>query len=300
LIEEARLMESSRLFHVVAAATFWLWASASAPAQVVERDASATGPRGRKVERHARVERGPGSLSRELSIQRPGGTYQREVQVQRGVTPTGRAYSERVVAARGGYAGRPVVVERGAAFGFAAPFFSFGFGSPVPPPPPPIVAVPGPVFVGPPPVVVAQPVAPAPPPRPYDAFTDAMGRLRSRHDNSRRDGARTLGQIGDPRAVPALIDLLRSDEEHEVRAAAAYALGSIGDPRARRPLAFAAQHDRRRDVRQAAAEAYAELGAETAPVEEAPVRGFDDPDQGLAPGSELPPPPPDAPDPGSR
>jgi HEAT repeat protein len=120
-----------------------------------------------------------------------------------------------------------------------------------------------------------------------------MGRLRSRHDNSRRDGARTLGRIGDPRAVPALIDLVQMDEDREVRAAAAYALGAIGDPRARTPLEFAARNDRRREVRQAAAQALAQIPAE-AVILDAPAAGFAGED--LVPESETtPPPPPDAP-----
>jgi hypothetical protein len=281
--------------------TLLIAAGRPAPGQAFDRDATVTGPGGRTVERHARVERKPGTVRRELEIQRPGGTYQRQVQVERGVTAAGRPYAGRYASARGGYVGREVVVERGASFGFGAPFLSFFFGSP---PPLPVMVVPEPVYVGPPPVIVAPvappPIAVAPEPRPFDAFSDAMGRLRSRHDNSRRDGARTLGQIGDPRAVPALIDLLRSDEEHEVRAAAAYALGSIGDPRARNPLEFASMNDRRRDVRQAAAQAYAELPIEDVRItDDGPTAGFAEEDESLAPaGSDLPPPPPESYDPG--
>lgn len=247
--------------------------------QVVERerDVSVTGPAGRTLERRVRSVREPGTLSREVEIHRPGGTFRRDVQVQRGGWGPG---------AHGPWGGG-VVVEHGFGFGLAAPVFGFAFG---PPPPPPVFLVP------PPPVVVAPgpPVfVEAPPAKPFDPFADAMGRLRSRHDNSRRDGARSLGQIGDPRAVPALVDLLQMDGDREVRSAAAYALGAIGDSRARTPLEFAALNDRRREVRQAAAQAYAQIprDAPEAVVIDDPAAGFAD---DLVPDSEGPPPPPDA------
>jgi hypothetical protein len=154
---------------------------------------------------------------------------------------------------------------------------SFGFflGSPVPPPRPVIVPV---MPFGPPPTVVVEPYAmpvpaaaePAAPP--FDPYVDALGRLNSRHGPSRRDGALTLGRIGDPRAVPSLIDLLQNDWDSDVRQAAARGLGLIGDPRAAAPLEYAAAHDRRRDVRSAAAQAIALLATAPAPeaVPEAP------------------------------
>ena len=74
------------------------------------------------------------------------------------------------------------------------------------------------------------PQPPQPPPA-FDAFADAMGRLKSFHARSRRDGALTLGRIGDPRAVPALNERLEHDFDKDVRVAAAWALGEIGDER---------------------------------------------------------------------
>jgi len=47
----------------------------------------------------------------------------------------------------------------------------------------------------------------------------------------RADAARSLGEVGDERAVDALLAALH-DPEETVRAAAAAALGKIGDPRA--------------------------------------------------------------------
>lgn len=251
-----------------------------------ERTASVTGPAGRTIPRHARVRReADGSIAREREIDRPDGHYRRDAHIRRvGGGPPGRF--------RGGFGGGGGFVERGFSFGFGAPVFGFAFGPP--PPPPPVFVVPEPIYVAPGPPVVVEP-APAFRPRPFDAFTDAMGRLQSRHDNSRRDGARTLGKIGDPRAVPALIDLLQSDEDTEVRAAAAFALGKIGDARALTALEFAAGHDRKRDVRQAAAFAYAEVLRPAEPVVEAPRTRAADHDLVPEPESDtIPPPPPDA------
>lgn len=93
----------------------------------------------------------------------------------------------------------------------------------------------------------------------FDPFRDALGRLRSRHDPSRRDGALTLGRIGDPRAVPDLVWLLQNDRDREVREAAALALGAIGDARALNALHHAAVSDRHRKVRQAAHHAHGKI-----------------------------------------
>src|SRR5207249_687496 len=102
-----------------------------------------------------------------------------------------------------GYPAPRVVVERdyvvnrrplwGASLGIGVPFFGFAFGSPPPPPPPVYIAPP------PPPVVVYNPpqrYLPTPPPSTVvaDPVANAMGRLSSSHDNSRRDGALTLGR----------------------------------------------------------------------------------------------------------
>lgn len=252
----------------------WLMLLVSAPpvaGQVVERAASVTGPGGRTVERKARVERGPGQRSRELTIHRPGGTVHREIELQRGRSgpiPAGGMISPAPRWAAPGPQ-RPLVIQRntfiertGPNWGLT-PFFSL-FVNAAPPPPPPVVMVAPPVVA--PPVVIheirtTEVVSPVPgPPAPaFDPYLDALGRLTSRHAPSRRDGALTLGRLGDPRAVPALIDLLESDRDSEVRVAAAHALGAMGDGRAVGALERAALQDSRREVRQAAAQSYARL-----------------------------------------
>jgi HEAT repeat protein len=67
-----------------------------------------------------------------------------------------------------------------------------------------------------------------------------------------------LGKLGDPQAVPALIQAL-GDSDSAVRAAAAEALGAIGDPQAV-PALIQALGDSDCDVRRAAAEALGKLG----------------------------------------
>ena len=73
--------------------------------------------------------------------------------------------------------------------------------------------------------------------------------------------ARSLGELGDSRAVDPLVATLE-DEDGRVREEAAWALGEIGDPRAVEPLTCAAQNDRDKDVRKAASEALEKIGAE--------------------------------------
>lgn len=119
-------------------------------------------------------------------------------------------------------------------------------------------------------VVVASPYGPGPStvvvngPRitlkpVFDPIRDALSRLKSQHNKSRRDGALTLGRIGDPRAVPDLVWMLQNDRDREVREAAALALGGIGDARALNALRVAALTDRNRHVRQAAHHAHGKI-----------------------------------------
>ncbi len=217
-----------------------------------ERDTRVTGPRGRTIERDIKVERGPGFIDRQVEIKRPGETLIRDTRIQ--TFPGGRAFGPpRFVGPR--YFGGPRFVENvivpqpspiyGAFIGLPALSFAFGGGGgAVVPPPAPVVA-------GPPP-------APQPPPQ-FDAFTDAIGRLKSFHASSRRDGALTLGRIGDPRAVPALNERLEHDFDKEVRVASAWALGEIGDEGGAVALERAAIHDKRHEVRDAATIAFKKL-----------------------------------------
>jgi hypothetical protein len=239
----------------------WLVASClgatAAAQQVIERDTTLTGPRGRTIERSIRTERGPGFVDRQVEIKRPGETLIRDTRI---FSPGPRPGFAPGPGPRF-YGGRPIVenffVQRPAVVApvIGVPFFSLfvggggggggfggGFGG-------------GPV--GPPPVAV-PPSVPQPPP-PVDPIADPLGRLKSLHSNSRRDGCLALGSLHDPRAVPALIERLEKDIEKEVRVAAAWALGEIGDPRGAVPLERAALLDKRHDVREAAKTAYDRL-----------------------------------------
>ncbi|RKY41050.1 MAG: hypothetical protein DRP85_07295, partial [Candidatus Makaraimicrobium thalassicum] len=77
-------------------------------------------------------------------------------------------------------------------------------------------------------------------------------------DIYRREAAVALGNIGDKRAVEALIEALK-DENDEVRRYAARALGKISDERAAEPLVQALKDEDLR-VRESAAEALRKIG----------------------------------------
>ena len=253
--------------------------ASAASAQVAERDTRLTGPKGRTIERSIRTERGPGFVDRKIEIKRPGGTLTRETRLPQpggyaprpgppGGPPRSRIIERDVVVERNVFVERPPLIAP-----FVAPFLSFSFGAPPPPPPPPpVVYIPEPVYIAAPMVVAQPPVVvtapaysqtPGPPvalePTMPLAVADAVGRLASLHHQSRRDGALTLGNLGDDRAVAPLIDRLEHDFDREVRVAAAWALGEIGDPRAAVVLQRAALYDRRQEVRAASATAYQRL-----------------------------------------
>src|SRR5881296_1594332 len=63
-----------------------------------------------------------------------------------------------------------------------------------------------------------------------------IARLKDENAGVRGAAARSLGRLGDPRAVPPLIDVL-ADSGPEVRSAAVEALADLGDPRAIGPIA---------------------------------------------------------------
>jgi len=258
------------------------------------RDISVTGPGGRTLQRSISRQRGPGFVDRQVSIQRPGGSFQTHATAirsprgpvpysARGYVPTGH---------RGGFGPRgPVVVERnivvdrgpgwGTALAVGGGLFGLGMfaGSALASPPPPVyVAQPAPVYVAP----VAPPTVVYTPPQPYvpvaqapaetvvvDPVANAIGRLSSNHDNSRIEGAYTLGRLRDPRAVAPLADRLRNDWDKDVRVAAANALGEIGDPRASEPLRQASALDNRQVVRDAAGMALSRLAVTSQPAVQA-------------------------------
>ena len=294
---------------VLSLATAGSWAGAQ---QVIERDQKVTGPKGRSIERDVTIKRGPGYVDRDITIKRPGGTFTRDTRVFRGGGAVGGGGFVPGPGPRGFYPGpRNVFIERDVfiappppvglfGFGFGGPSFNFGFNA-VPPivvPPPVIVeAVPPPNVVVQPPVRYAAPVA-NPPTVVADPVAAAMDRLKSNHNHSRRDGALTLGRLGDARAVPALIERLENDWEKEVRVACAWALGEIGDARAALPLQKASLYDRKKEVKDAAAIAYRKLrepspapavvaqpgGPASSPSSEPPLQAI--------PHSLDPPPPP--------
>ena len=82
--------------------------------------------------------------------------------------------------------------------------------------------------------------------------------LNDRFPETRIYAALALGRLHDPAGVPPLVKTFSSDE-HDVRKAAAYALGEIGDRRAVEPL-VAALNDPIADVRYNTAIALARFG----------------------------------------
>jgi len=89
---------------------------------------------------------------------------------------------------------------------------------------------------------------------------DAMIFVHTDHQsvNRRQDTAYVLGMVGDPRAVPVLLDALR-DNDAALRMVAAAALGKIGDPDAADALRLAALKDSNAQVRKAASRAFRKI-----------------------------------------
>jgi hypothetical protein len=147
------------------------------------------------------------------------------------------------------------------------------------PPPQPVYAVPPPVVVAPQPNVVYNPPQPYGGPQPpqgptvvIDPVAEAAARLQSYHANSRIEGAATLGRLRDPRAIPPLVNCLKTDGDANVRIAAATALGEIGDPQAGIYLERVTIYDKKQKVRDAAAVALNRLPrGEAAPPQGQPV-----------------------------
>jgi HEAT repeat protein len=78
-------------------------------------------------------------------------------------------------------------------------------------------------------------------------------------DKNAADAARTLGKIGDARAVEALVDVLAANRMGTVPAVTAEALGAIGDARAVGPLVARLKESRYSHERKAVAAALARL-----------------------------------------
>jgi len=106
-------------------------------------------------------------------------------------------------------------------------------------------------------------------PPPINSFEQLQAQLRSPDQLVRQGAANQLGQLGDPRAVPALIRSLNGDGEARVRAAAALALGALRAGGAAPHLSRACGQDPDPQVREAAHYALSQLGygGQGAPVQ---------------------------------
>jgi HEAT repeats len=242
-------------------------------AQMVERDTKITGPRGRTINRQVDIERGPGTFQRQVQIQRPGGTLERSTTIQRGwggfpgggfggFRPLPFFAGPRPVTSWGlGITAAPIIT---------IPFFGgggFGVGG---------GAVAGPGMggagmgmaagggAGPGGAPGGQP-GPAAQPNPLDPVVLAAQKLQSFHASSRRDGARELGQLGDPRAIPPLVHTLKNDSAKDVRAAAATSLGELGGSEAEVVLERCIIYEKKQEVKDAAAAALRLLRERRAP-----------------------------------
>lgn len=87
-----------------------------------------------------------------------------------------------------------------------------------------------------------------------EQFMEIMGMLSGDMRRERCGAARALGEIGNPSAVPDLLNAL-NDEEWEVREAVAWALGKIGDKRALPDLQEVSKNDPNDSVRNVSDEA---------------------------------------------
>ena len=99
---------------------------------------------------------------------------------------------------------------------------------------------------------------PAPPP---DQVALMCHQLQGFSISGRKEAAYTLGRLGDPRAVPSLVHVLKHDNFKDVRVASAIALGEIGGSDAAVALERAAVYDHREDVKKAASTALERLNA---------------------------------------
>src|SRR5689334_17649206 len=89
-------------------------------------------------------------------------------------------------------------------------------------------------------------------PPPPDQVALECQRLQALLSGTRKEAAYNLGRMGDPRAVPSLIHVLKYDNFKDVRVASAIALGEIGGSDAAVALERSSIYDHRDDVRKAA------------------------------------------------
>jgi epoxyqueuosine reductase len=88
-----------------------------------------------------------------------------------------------------------------------------------------------------------------------ETVSDWLRKLEWRLAGVRSHAAWQLGRLGDTSAVPALIRLLQSDENKDVRWTAAWALAKLGDEAAIPALEVASETDESDEVRSWAWEA---------------------------------------------
>jgi HEAT repeat protein len=88
-----------------------------------------------------------------------------------------------------------------------------------------------------------------------ETVDDWLRKLESNLAGVRSHAAWQLGRLGDTGAVPALIQLLQSDEDEDVRWTAAWALAELGDEAAIPALEAASETDESDEVRSRAWEA---------------------------------------------
>lgn len=133
------------------------------------------------------------------------------------------------------------------------------------------------------------PVSPAEAPAPVSVVSDSppalqqpqqdvevlIAMLRMRDANMREHAAEALGHLGDPRAVVALMDVVRSDADASVREHAAESLGHLGDADAVAALTDVVRNDTNASVREHAAEALGYLGDSRARAALVTVVGVD-------------------------
>jgi HEAT repeat protein len=96
----------------------------------------------------------------------------------------------------------------------------------------------------------------------YDALLRALG---DEDADVRQRAIAALGEVGDRRAVPALMDRLAHDPTASVRTEAAYRLGLLGDVRALSILKSAREEDPSGSVRRWAQQAIEALSSPAAP-----------------------------------
>ncbi len=95
-----------------------------------------------------------------------------------------------------------------------------------------------------------------------ETVADWLRKLESSLAGVRSHATWQLGRLGDTSAVPALIQLLQSDENEDVRWTAAWALAELGDAVAIPALEAAGEMDESDEVRSRAWEALRVLSGE--------------------------------------